>query len=268
MTKQNVKLERLKDILRQMESILVAYSGGVDSALLLKVACDTLGDKVLAVTADSPTYPAQELDFAQKIAARLGVRHKIIKTQELKDKNFIANPVNRCYFCKGELFGRLKKIARQAQLSFVVDASNIDDKKDYRPGNMAKKELNIRSPLQEAGLTKVDIRRLSKRLGLITWDKPSLACLASRVAYGIRISPGLLARIEQAETYLKRLGFRQVRLRHYNGLCRIEVLKEDVSRLIDRREKIAKKLKGLGYNYITVDLEGYRSGSLNEVIKR
>lgn len=225
-------------------------------------------EKILAVTACSPTYPKEELLFSKSIARSLGVRHKIIKTYELKDKRFIANPVNRCYFCKIELFTGLKGIAIKSKLNFVLDASNVSDKLDFRPGNMAKQELKIRSPLQETGFTKVDIRKLSKKLGLITWDKPSLACLASRIPYGQRISSELLGRINQAEVYLRRLGFKQVRLRHYNGLCRIEVLKNDICRLISKRNLVVDKLKKLGYNYITIDLEGYRSGSMNPALPK
>jgi len=268
MTIQNSKLKKLKDVLKRMSSVLVAYSGGVDSTLLLKVSKVTLKDKVLAVTADSATYPQEELNFAKRMAQEIGVRHKIIKTYELKDKSFSSNPVNRCYFCKRELFGRLKDIAKRNNLNFIIDASNSSDKKDFRPGNKAKGELKIRSPLQEAGLSKEDIRALSKKLGLITWDKPSLACLASRVPYGKKITPRILNRINQGEGLLRELGFSQVRLRHYNGLCRIEIFKEDIPRLIAKRDLLVAKLKRLGYNYVTVDLEGYRTGSMNEVIKR
>jgi uncharacterized protein len=262
------KLRRLKSILKSMDSVLVAYSGGVDSTFLLKVAQGVLPkDKLLAVTADSSTYPRGELNFSSKIAKSLGVRHTIIKTGELQNKRFASNPVNRCYFCKLELFSRLKNIAAKHKLNFVLDASNVSDKKDFRPGNRAKEKLGIRSPLEEAGFSKEDIRSLSRKLKLVTWDKPSLACLASRVPYGTKISKAILKRIDKAEAGLRKLGFKQVRVRHYNGLCRIEVAKKDINRLINKRDEAVASLKQLGYNYITIDLEGYRSGSLNEVIK-
>jgi uncharacterized protein len=263
------KLSRLKKIISNMDSVLISFSGGVDSTLLLKVTSRVLPqDKILAVTAYSATYPKEELLFAKDVARTFGVRHKIIRTYELEDKKFTANPINRCYFCKKELFSRLKDMAKKFKLDFVADASNISDKEDFRPGNKAKKEFKIRSPLQEAGLTKEDIRLLSKKLGLVTWNKPAQACLASRIPYGKRISPQILARINKAEEFLRQLGFLQVRLRHYNGLCRIEVFKGDIPKLISHHDLIVEKLKRLGYNYITVDLEGYRTGSLNEVLKR
>lgn len=251
-----------------MHSVLIAYSGGVDSSFLLKVASDVLGSRVLAVTAVSPTYLNEELIFSKRQAEALGVRHKIIKTDELKDKNFVANSLNRCYFCKKELFAKLKEMAKRYKLNFVADASNLSDKKDFRPGSIAKKELRIRSPLQEAGLNKEEIRKLSKILGLATWDKPQLACLASRIPYGTRVTPHILKRVDKAERYLKNIGFAQVRLRHYNGLCRIEVDKKNIPVLIRKRNLIVRNLKRLGYSYVTLDLEGYRQGSLNEVIKK
>lgn len=251
-----------------MSSALVAYSGGVDSTFLLKVASGVLPkDKILAVTANSPTYPPAELAFARKIAKLLGVRHKVIATSEFKNKEFIKNPVNRCYFCKKELFAELKNIASHEKLNFVLDASNVSDKLDLRPGNKAKRELNVRSPLVEAGFTKEEIRKVSKKLGLSTWDKASLACLASRIPYGTRITKEALQKVNRGENILREMGFRQVRLRHYNGLCRIEVAKNQVNELLTKRNQVVDKLKKLGYNYITVDLEGYRTGSLNEVIK-
>jgi uncharacterized protein len=261
------KLSKLQQIIKGYGSCLIAFSGGTDSTFLLKVASMALPrEKLLAVTAKSATYPRKELALALAAARSLGVKQKIIITDELQDKRFSLNPYNRCYFCKRELFRRLKAIAVKNKLKFVLDASNATDISDFRPGAKAKKELGVRSPLQEAGLTKDEIRALSRKLGLSTWNKPALACLASRVPYGTEITAELLRRIDQAELYLVKLGFKIVRLRHHNELCRIEVGKRDINRLLRKRQAIVDKLKSLGYNYITLDLEGYRTGSLNEVI--
>lgn len=263
------KLAALREIISSMKSVLVAFSGGADSTFLLKVAKEQLQDNCLAVTAESQTYPPEELLFSKKIAQGFKVRHLIIKTKELKNHNFSANPINRCYFCKKELFTRLKQIAKDNRLNFVIDASNVSDELDFRPGSIANKELGIRSPIQEAGITKDQVRILSKRLKLVTWDKPAQACLASRIPYGTKISTQLLRKINLAESFLKKEGFNQVRLRHYNiGLCRIEILKNEFPLFFKKSNKVVEKLKKLGYNYITLDLEGYRSGSLNEVIKQ
>ncbi|MCX5693722.1 MAG: ATP-dependent sacrificial sulfur transferase LarE [Candidatus Omnitrophica bacterium] len=261
------KFQCLKGIILGYKSAVVAFSGGQDSALLLKVCTLLLPpDKILAVTAVSETYPKSELAKAKILAKQIDVRLKIIKTAELSNKKFTANPVWRCYFCKQELFLKLIEIAKQNKLQFVLEASSISDDQDYRPGKIAKRKLKIKSPLTQAGFDKQDIRRLSKILGLASWDKPSLACLASRIPYGTKITSSLLKRIDQAEDYLHRLGFRQVRLRHHNQLCRIEVDKNEIGKLLNKRKQIVEKLKGLGYSYVTVDLEGYRTGSLNEVI--
>jgi len=263
------KFACLKRKIYGYKSCVVAFSGGQDSALLLK-ACSLVLPKtdILAVLSVSATYPKVELRKAKILAKGIGVKLKVIKTAELDNKKFTVNSTFRCYFCKKELFSKLIAIARQNKFNFVLDASNVSDKLDYRPGDIAKKELRIKSPLSEAGFSKKDIRKLSKLLGLSSWNKPSLACLASRIPYGTKITAGLLRRIDQAEAYLISLGFSQVRLRHYDGLCRIEVEKKDVHRLLRYRQAIVEKLKSLGYNYITADLEGYRTGSLNEVIKK
>jgi pyridinium-3,5-biscarboxylic acid mononucleotide sulfurtransferase len=259
------ELKRLKNLIKEYDSCLVAFSGGVDSAFLLKIASEVIPRKnLLAVTATSCVYPKEELIFSKKFAKDLGVRHKVININLLKEKRFISNPLKRCYFCKRKIFSELKKISGRYGLKFLLDASNLSDKSDFRPGELANKELNIRSPLQEAKLSKEDIRNLSRRLGLITWDKPSLACLASRVPYGSKITHSVLKRIDSSEKYLRSLGIKQVRVRYYGKLCRIEVAKENIPFLLNKGKQIVDKLKKLGYNYVTVDLQGYRTGSLNE----
>ena len=263
------KLDRLKCIISAYKSAVVAFSGGQDSAFLLKICALMLPlNKILAVTAVSATYPQGELAKAKILARHIGVRLKVIKTNELNNKKFTLNSIQRCYFCKHELFSKLIAIAKQNKLDFVLEASSLSDESDYRPGSIAKRELKIKSPLIEAGFSKEDICRLSKKLDLSSWNKPSLACLASRIPYGVKISAGLLERVDRAERYLNSLGFKQVRLRHHHNLCRIEVDKSDICRILSKRQRIVKRLKNLGYNYITLDIEGYRRGSLNEVIGR
>jgi uncharacterized protein len=263
--------EKLKDLTRnikEMGSLLIAYSGGVDSTFLLKVAKDTLGERVIAVTARSPTYPSREYKQAREMAKKLGVKHLTINSEELSIPEFFSNPPNRCYYCKKELFSKLKEIALREGTDYIADGSNLDDLKDFRPGTKAAEELGIRSPLKEAGLTKEDIRNLSRDLRLPTWDKPSFACLASRFPYGDKITPKALKMVNEAEEYLHSLGFKQVRVRHHRNLARIEVSQEEIEQFLsdDPRKRIAKMLKEIGYTYVTLDLEGYRSGSMNEVL--
>jgi len=260
------KFGRLKDILQQLDSVLVAYSGGTDSAFLLKVCCDILGIRVVAVTATSPTYPSKEKAAAEAVARSLSVRYLVIETRELERPDFVANSPQRCYYCKRELFQELKQVSVAQGMQNVVDGSNWDDLKDHRPGRRAAAELGIRHPLQEAQLTKEEIRDLSRQMGLPTWNKPSLACLASRFPYGIPIDQRSLAIVDEAENFLHSLGISQLRLRHHGKIARIEVEPPDMHLLLEetRRQQVITHLKGLGYLYITLDLAGYRTGSLNE----
>jgi uncharacterized protein len=263
------KFARLKEILLSMERVVVAYSGGVDSTLLLRVAKESLGEEhVVAVTARSPLYPERELAGAKRIAQEMGVRHILIESNELEIEGFSKNPPNRCYFCKKELFEEMQNLARKEAISFVVEGSTLDDEKDHRPGRRAIQELGIRSPLQEARFTKKDVRELSRAMGLPTWDKPSFACLASRFPYGEEITPEGLRMVDEAEDFLFSLGFEQVRVRHYQSLARIEVYPEEMNRLMNGslREKVVNRLKKIGYRYVTLDLQGFRSGSMNEVL--
>ncbi|MBC7189612.1 ATP-dependent sacrificial sulfur transferase LarE [Candidatus Aerophobetes bacterium] len=262
------KIDKLKNILLEMQSVLVAYSGGVDSTFLLKIAKDTLKEKVIAVTATSPTYPEDEIKQAEKIAKMLGVKHILVESRELENPNFRENPPQRCYWCKKELFSLLLDIARKNKINYVIDGSNADDTRDFRPGKIAAKELGVRSPLEEVSLTKNEIRLLSKKMHLPTWNKPSLACLSSRFPYGTRITEEELEKVAKAESFLRKEGFIQVRVRHHDRMARIEVFPDEIKKIIDDklREKIVKKFKELGYTYITVDLEGYRQGSMNETL--
>lgn len=263
---EQVLLMKLASI-SKLNSILVAYSGGVDSTLLLKLAIDSLGrKKVLAVIAKSETYPEHEYKFAVSFCKKNKIKYKTIITKELNNPNFASNPKNRCYYCKSELFSKLVKIAKEEGLEYVCDGSNHDDLSDFRPGSKAKKELGIISPLQEAGLTKDAIRKLSKKLKLPTWNKPSFACLSSRFPYGDKITNKKLRQIDQAEAYLRKLGFKQLRVRHHNNVARIELEEKAIPKAIKQKKKITKKLKELGYTYITLDLIGYRTGAMNEVL--
>ena len=264
----DAKLEGLRELLRAAEGVLVAFSGGVDSTFLLKVAHLELGDRAVALTASSPTAPPGELEAATELAKLIGCRHITVNSHELDNPSFVNNPVNRCYFCKDELYKIGRKQADELGIATVVDGTNLDDLKDHRPGLKAAKEWRIRHPLVEAGMTKADIRRYSRDLNLPSWDKPAIACLSSRFPYGTEINVERLEKIAACESLLKELRFRQFRVRYHGETARIELAPEEIARLVDKeiRSAIVRRFKEIGFAYVSLDLEGYRTGSMNEAL--
>jgi pyridinium-3,5-biscarboxylic acid mononucleotide sulfurtransferase len=262
------KEQALCHALASLDSVVVAYSGGVDSAYLAYIASRTLGDRAVAVTADSPSYPERHRALAIRIAKDFGLRHEIIKTSELENPEYRANPSNRCYFCKHELYTHLTRIALSRH-AVVVDGNNADDRGDYRPGRQAAREFGVRSPLDEVDLRKDEIRELSRRAGLPTWDEPASACLSSRIPYDSEVTVEKLRTIEQAENAIHALGFRICRVRHHDEMARIEIARDEMPRALEPEinGKMVAALKALGYRYVTLDLQGYRTGSLNEALR-
>ncbi len=264
------KYARLQTILTDLDRVLVAFSGGVDSTFLLKVARDVLdADRVLALTATSPTYPAYEFDQSRQLAAALGVRQEVIASNELANEAFTRNDKRRCYHCKMTLFHLCLQQGRKLGFEVILDGSNLDDLDDFRPGREAVQELKVRSPLQEAQLTKEDIRTLSRRLGLPTADKQAFACLSSRFPYGTEITAERLTQVDQCETFLREQGFHNYRVRYHHDIARIEVAPDEIPRLLDGqlRQQVVATCKQAGFSYVTLDLQGYRTGSMNEVLK-
>jgi pyridinium-3,5-biscarboxylic acid mononucleotide sulfurtransferase len=262
------KFEQLKALFQEMEQALIAYSGGVDSTLVAKIAYDALGDRALAVTAVSPSLLPEELEDAKIQAATIGIAHKIVQTHEMENPNYTSNPVNRCYFCKSELHDTLKPLALQLGYPYVVDGVNADDLHDYRPGIQAAKERGARSPLAEVGVTKVEVRQLSQQLGLPWWDKPAQPCLSSRFPYGEEITVAKLQRVGRAEIFLRKLGWQNLRVRSQGDTARIELSPEQIKEFVltTDLQKVVSIFQDFGFLYVTLDLEGYRSGKLNQVL--
>src|SRR3972149_4609254 len=265
MMKTEDKLKRLQESLKKMGNVVVAFSGGVDSSFLAFAANQALGHKALAVFGHSPTCPPDDFTGANNMAKKLDLNYRVIETNELEDPQFVANDQNRCYYCKSELFTKLNEIAKEEGITWVADGTNADDLGDYRPGRRACSELSVRSPLLEAELTKDEIRELSRKNGLPTWDKPASPCLASRIPYGTPVTEDVVQKIAAGELYLRGLGIRTLRLRHHGDIARIEIEEKDIGLALDdeTRREIVKRLKAIGYLYVTLDLTGFRTGSLN-----
>ncbi|KAF3887318.1 MULTISPECIES: ATP-dependent sacrificial sulfur transferase LarE [Nostocales] len=264
------KLETLKSIFLEMDKALIAYSGGVDSTLVAKVACDVLGERALAVTAVSPSLLPEELEDAKIQAATIGISHRIVQTREMENPDYTSNPINRCYFCKSELHDTLKPLATALGYPYVVDGVNADDLRDYRPGIQAAKERGARSPLAEVGMTKAQVRQLSQELGLPWWDKPAQPCLSSRFPYGEEITVAKLQRVGRAEIYLRKLGYNSLRVRSQGDIARIELPPEEIKDFVAKTDlqSLVSTFQGFGFLFVTLDLEGFRSGKLNQVLNR